>query len=224
MNEKERLEDLRDYKILDTAPEKDLDDLIEIASALFGAPISLITLIDDKRQWFKAAKGIADKETLRKDSFCQHTLNKPKEVLIIQDSHKDERFRNNVFVTGKPNIRFYAGAPLETPRGNVLGTFCIIDDKPREMSADQQRALQLLAKKAMDFLNARKLLLDQKIKIESDAVQLKKLTDRAPGCVYQFEMDESGNLFFHFVSKGIHDLHPLLIPEELTKDSRLLSK
>ena len=215
MDEHARLVDLLEYQILDSAPEKDLDDLIEIASALCGTPMSLITFIDDKRQWFKAAKGITDKETLRQDSFCQHALANPSEVLVVQDPLNDERFKNNRYVIGEPNIRFYAGAPLETPRGNVLGTLCIIDNKPREISELQKRALQLLAKKAMDFLNARKMLFDQGEQLEASATRLKKLTDHAPGCIYQFEMNPKGEIQVHFVSDGIRKLSPSLTPEAL---------
>ncbi|MBL0745261.1 GAF domain-containing protein [Chryseolinea lacunae] len=215
MDEHSRLIDLLEYHILDTPPEKGLDDLVDIASAICGTPISLITFIDDKRQWFKAVKGLDDKETLRSDSFCQHALTKPKELLVVNDPLNDERFKNNRYVTGTPNIRFYAGAPLETPKGNVLGTLCVIDDKTREISEEQKRALQLLAKKVMDILNARKLLHDQEEQIESSAVLLKKLTDQAPGCIYQFEMNETGDFFFHFISNGITSLNPLLTPDAI---------
>jgi hypothetical protein len=213
MDEQKRLLELLDYKILDTPPEKDLDELAEIASAICDTPMSLLTFIDDKRQWFKAVKGMSDKETLRQDSFCQHTLNKPKDVLVVEDPLNDERFRNNPYVLGSPHIRFYAGAPLETARGHVLGTLCIIDSKPHEISGNQRKALQLLAKKAMEYLNTRKLLIEQGEKIESNAKLLKNLTDQAPGTIFQFEMSPEGHIAFPFVSEGISRLHARLTPE-----------
>lgn len=160
-----RLKELNSYQILDSSPDNELDELTEIASLVCEVPISLITMIDENRQWFKSNKGLNVNETLRKDSFCQHTLHKPKEVLIITDSLKDERFKNNPLVEGAPNIRFYAGAPLETPNGNVLGTLCVIDSKPKNISEKQQRVLQILAKKAMDYLNTRKLIWHKKIRL-----------------------------------------------------------
>ncbi|WP_165823958.1 GAF domain-containing protein [Pseudochryseolinea flava] len=220
VNEHARLVELLEYQILDTAPEKDLDDLIEIASALCETPMSLITFIDEKRQWFKAAKGIDGTETLREDSFCVHALNKPKEVLVVQDPLNDDRFKHNRYVVGHPNIRFYAGAPLETPSGNVLGTLCIIDDKPREISEIQKRGLQLLAKKAMDFLNARKTLYQQGEEIAANSARLKKLTDLAPGCIYQFEMNRSHECFVHFVSDGISRLSDKLTPEKVKYETK----
>ena len=116
MNEQNRLQELKSYKILDTLPEKELDELAEIASVICDTPISLVSFIDEKRQWFKARKGIEAQETPREDAFCQHTLQTPKEVLVVNDPLNDERFKNNPLVLGNPHIRFYAGAPLETPR------------------------------------------------------------------------------------------------------------
>jgi len=221
MNEKERLQDLIDYQILDTAPETELNELAEIASAICNTPISLITMIDASRQWFKVNSGLDMSETPREDSFCQYALQHSKEVLVVNDTWDDKRFENNPYVQGDPNIRFYAGAPLETPNGNVLGTLCILDRKPRSVSESQKRALQLLAKKAMDYLNSRKLILEQKEHIEFSALKLKKLTDQAPGIIYQLEMTQDGNISFDFISKGIANLHPKLDPEVLKNSPRI---
>ncbi|WP_247235745.1 GAF domain-containing protein [Telluribacter sp. SYSU D00476] len=215
MTEEERLRELSKYSILDTPPEKELDELAQIASAIFNTPISLVSLVDEKRQWFKAKVGIDVEETPRQYSFCQHALHTPNEVLVVNDALDDERFRNNPMVVGEPNIRFYAGAPLETPQGAVLGTVCIIDDKPRDLPEIQKKALQLLAKRAMDLLEKRRLIIEQANKIESDAVRLKKLTDYVPGVIFQFEINESGRMSFSFVSKGITKVHRKLTPELL---------
>ena len=215
MNEQARLKELYGYKILDTFPEKELDELAEIASALFDTPISLISLVDENRQWFKAKKGIDTAETLREHSFCQHTILNPKEVLVVDDPLNDERFKSNPYVLGNPQIRFYAGAPLETPHGNVLGTICVIDNKPRHISESQIKALQLLAKKTMDYLEARKLILEQSDRIELNAARLRKLTDQAPGVIFQLEMTPDGNMSFPFISKGITNLYHNLDPTDL---------
>lgn len=221
MYEKDRLQELREYKILDTLPEEELDEVAEIASAICDTPISLVSFIDDNRQWFKSTKGVDIKETPRKLSFCQHTLHQPTEVLVIDNPLHDERFKDHPFVQGQPHVRFYAGAPLVTPTGNVLGTLCIIDHKPRKISEQQKKALQLLAKKVMNYLETRKLLFEQGSKIELSATRLKKLTDQAPGAIYQFEMKPDGKKSFSFLSKGISEIHPNLSPEAL-KENPLL--
>jgi hypothetical protein len=203
-----RLDELKSYQILDTPPEKELDELAKLASLICDVPISLITLIDKDRQWFKANKGLDMNETRREDSFCQHALHKPKEVFIVNDSLEHPLFKNNPLVKDNPNIRFYAGAPLETPNGNVLGTLCVIDNKPREISPNHQKALQILAKKAMDYMNTRKILLEQKDKIETNAAKLKKLTDNVPGGIFQLKMTPDGTMNFEFLSSGIKDIYP----------------
>ena len=219
--ENERLEELMAYQILDTTPEKELDELAEIASLIFDVPISLITLLDENRQWFKANKGLRASETKIEDSFCQHALHTPQEVLVVNDANLDLRFKNSALVTGEPNIRFYAGAPLETPNGNVLGTLCIIDTKPREISVKQQKALQILAKKAMDYMNARKVLVEQKDQLETSAAQLKKLTDNVPGGIFQLRRYLDGEVKFEFLSKGMKELHPDIERAEWFKSAKI---
>lgn len=213
--QKDRLHELNSYRILDTPEEQELDELTQIAAYLFETPMSLITFVDDKRQWFKSKVGVNLSETPREISFCQHTLNDPDEVLVIHDPLQDERFKNNPLVLNKPSIRFYAGAPLKTPNGNVLGTLCVLDDKPRVFSKNKIKALQLLAKKVMDYLEMRKILLSQNDKIALSATRLKKLSDQAPGAIYQMEMTPKGKLYFSFVSEGLADIHPHLDPEVL---------
>jgi hypothetical protein len=220
--ERERLQELYDYQILDTPPEAELNELAEIASLICNTPISAITLIDESRQWFKARKGLDSIETTKKDSFCQHTLHYPKEILVVNDALDDDRFKQSPFVVGNPNIRFYAGAPLETPNGNVLGTLCVLDTSPRQLGENQKKALQILAKKAMDYLNSRRLLLRQKDRIEVEAIKLKNLTDQVPGMICQFEITDEGEIAFHFVSKGISNLHLRLDPESLKASPEIL--
>ncbi|WKN30549.1 PAS domain-containing protein [Porifericola rhodea] len=210
MNEQERLKELQAYKILDTPPEKELDELAEIASVICDTPISLLSFVDEDRQWFKSIRGLSVDQTPRDQAFCQHALHLPEEVLVVDDPLNDERFKDNPHVNGDPYIRFYAGAPLQTPKGNVLGTLCVIDNKPRQINEKQKKALQILAKKAMNYLETRKILLEQDTKIERSAHRLKKLTDQTPGVVFQLEMDKQGKLSFPFLSKGIEKVFPKL--------------
>lgn len=222
MSKKSRLQDLLEYQVMDTPPEKELDELCEIASAICETPISLITLLDENRQWFKANKGLAAKETKKKDAFCLHALDKPNEVLVVEDSLKDKRFKLNPLVTGDPNIRFYAGAPLKTNNGNILGTLCIIDKIPRQISENKKKALQLLANKVMNFLNVRKLLLEQAEKIEFNATRLKRLTDHVPCSIFQLELSKDKKITIPFISKGISNLHPQLTEDRVKKQPELL--
>ncbi|AXT60249.1 GAF domain-containing protein [Aquimarina sp. AD10] len=222
VNEQSRLQDLEEYHIMDTPPEKELNDLAEIASALCDTPISLISLLDNKRQWFKAVKGLTVKETPIKDAFCRFALHNADEVLVVEDSLLDDRFRENLLVIGDPNIRFYAGAPLKTPNGNVLGTLCIIDRKPRFMSKNQKKALKLLASRVMDFLTTRKIMIQQAHKIEFNRKRLKKLTDQVPGIIFQFEMTPQKEMSFSFVSKGVEQMNSGLNTNEILKNPSVL--
>lgn len=120
-----------------------------------------------------------------------------------------------------PKVRFYAGAPLVSPDGNVLGTICVLDQQPRSLTEAQQTALQNLARQVMKFINARKLIILQKESIETNIQKLNKLTDQAPGVIFQLEMNPQGQLSFPFISKGISKLHPHLNQEAIKKDPRL---
>ncbi len=213
MSEKTRLEDLLSYKILDTPAEQELDEITEIATAICDTPISLITLIDDKRQWVKSKMGIDMKDLDRQDTFCQYALNNPNEVLVVENALDSPIYNQIPLVNNDPHIRFYAGAPLVTPDGNVLGTLCIIDDKPKKITPIQKRALELLAKRVMNYLDNRKLIFQQQESIEMTATQLKRLTDQAPGVIYQSEISKDGEMSLKFVSKGISKLNPKLDAE-----------
>lgn len=213
MQEELRERELVEYQILDTAPEKELDEIAQIASAVCNTPMSLVTFIDSQRQWYKAKKGVDMNEVRRADSFCQYALNTPGDLLVVGDPTTDDRFKNNRYVTGAPYIRFYAGAPLTSPRGNVLGTLCVMDSKSHDISEDQKEALQLLAKKAMQYLNMRKTMIQQGKMIEHSAEKLKKLTDLAPGILFQLEARSDQKIEPVFVSRGIQNIHPQLTVE-----------
>ena len=153
-NEKKRLEVLWHYEVLDSMPEEVFDDLTELAATICEAPIALISLVDEKRQWFKSKIGISATETSRDVSFCSHAIMQ-EGLFIIPDATKDERFANNPLVTSDPHIRFYAGSPLITPDGYPLGTLCIIDKVPHTLREDQKRALRILSRVVMTQLELR---------------------------------------------------------------------
>lgn len=220
-DEDERINDLLSYLIMDTPKEQELDEIAQIASVVCGTDVGLISFIDRERQWFKSAHGYPIENMPRQVSFCQHTLNKPEELLVVEDPLKDERFVNSPLVVYDPKVRFYAGAPLVSPDGNVLGTICVLDDKPHQLNDSQRAALRNLSKQVMKFINARKLIRLQQENIETNLEKLNKLTDQAPGVIFQLEIEPDGKMSFPFFSKGITKLHPHLNAEAIKQDPRL---
>lgn len=144
-DEPKRLAALRRYGILDTPPEPAFDDLAKLASEICGTPMALVTLIDEDRQWFKARVNVHGTETSRDIAFCAHTV-MGKDLLVVRDAREDGRFSHNPFVTGEPGIRFYAGAPLVAPDGSSVGSLCVADSHPRELSPHQAEALRALSR------------------------------------------------------------------------------
>lgn len=153
-DEEGRLSALYRYNILDTGNEERFDRITKIAKIALGVPITLVSLIDAKRQWFKSNQGLAASETARNISFCTHTIQRPK-PLIIEDATKDSRFSNNPLVTGEPNIRSYLGVPLLSPDGFNIGTLCAIDTAPRKFSSDNIELLTNLAELVIHELELR---------------------------------------------------------------------
>lgn len=154
-NETERLEELLSYEILDTEEEAVFDDFTKLASQICQTPIALISLVDKDRQWFKSKIGIDIKETPRDPSFCGHAI-LGRDLFEVQDPFKDERFHDNPFVMGDLRLRFYAGAPIIAPSGNVLGTLCVIDHKTKTLSTEQRESLMVLARQVVTLLELRK--------------------------------------------------------------------
>lgn len=154
-DEEERLRILRRYKIIDSGSDQVFDDLTALAAHICQAPIALISLIDEDRQWFKSKVGLATSETSRDISFCAHAILQPS-LFIVEDALSDERFATNPLVLADPEIRFYAGAPLVSPEGHALGTLCVIDNKPRQMSPEHRQALSVLSRHVSAQLELRR--------------------------------------------------------------------
>lgn len=167
-NEETRLQALRQYDILDTLEEQAFDDITMLASYICDAPIALISLVDQERQWFKSRVGLQVRQTPREHAFCAHAILSPEDVLVINDATSDPRFENNPLVTGEPHIRFYAGAPLVTAQGNALGTICVIDNTPREMQKDRIEALRALSRQVVAQLELRHVIAE----LDRNAVEL----------------------------------------------------
>jgi anti-sigma regulatory factor (Ser/Thr protein kinase) len=170
-DESARLAALYRYRILDTEPEQGFDDLALLASHICGTPMALITLVDADRQWFKSRVGISLAGTARAVSFCSHAI-RHRDLFIVPDARYDERFRDNPLVTGDPEIRFYAGAPLVTPDGHALGTLCVLDRVARTLTREQLEALSALCRQAESQLELRRNLNELKAALaERDRAQ-----------------------------------------------------
>ncbi len=155
-DETDRLSVLQSYELLDTPADEAFDRITRLASHLLGTPIALVSLIDAERQWFKSRQGLEAQETPREFAFCDHAI-RGDDLLVVPDASLDDRFRDNPLVTGAPDIRFYAGAPLVAPCGSKLGTLCVIDRAPRQIDERQRQVLKDLAAIVMDEIELRRL-------------------------------------------------------------------
>ncbi|MBB5034596.1 PAS domain S-box protein [Prosthecobacter vanneervenii] len=172
--ETQRLDVLRAYDILDTGAEEMFDELTKLAAEICAVPISLVSLVDENRQWFKSKVGVEVSETPRSWAFCAYAL-EGTEMLVVPDALQDARFAQNPLVTGEPHIRFYAGTPLRTPEGAVLGTLCVIDRVPRELTTEQQAALAVLGRQVMRLMLMRHSVMElQHLREEEEHIRLER--------------------------------------------------
>ena len=228
-DEARRLEVLRQYGLLDTLPEQSLDDLTALAAQICAAPISLLSVIDEQRQWFKSRVGLSASETPREISFCGHTILQ-RDLLLVPDAARDERFAGNPLVTGDPHIRFYAGVPLVTAENQALGTLCVIDREPRQLSPSQQEALRVLGRQAMAQLELRRQTRD----LSRSEHLLRTIIESEPECVKLLNADGSlrlmnpaGLAMLEAESLGQvagHCVYPLIVPEHRAQFQELTAR
>lgn len=174
-NEDARLSALRATKLLDSLPEQMFDDVVKVASSVCGAPIALVSLVDSDRQWFKAAHGLDATETPRSQAFCAHAILEPQQTMMVPDATQDARFQDNPLVTDGPHIRMYAGTPIVTHSGHAVGTVCVIDSTPRQLSPDQIDCLEALSRMVSNLIEYRRL---NRNTIDSVQLQLLAKSDR----------------------------------------------
>ncbi|PKD22017.1 response regulator [Salegentibacter salarius] len=187
IKEIKRLQTLLSYNILDTPYEEDFDELAQLIALICDVPIAVISMIDDKRQWYKAKVGIDGNETPKEETFCQYTVLQD-ELLEISDALLDERVKNNPYVTSENGIRFYAGMPLKAENGSNIGTVCVVDGKPKELNDRQKKALKLLTRQAMHLIEVRQKnkslgaelnsILEKKIEQTQRKLELKEIENK----------------------------------------------
>ena len=165
--EKERLSNLESLNVLDTEADPRLDALVKLASEIADTPVALISLVDSQRQWFKSKVGVEEEETHRDISFCGHAININDGIFEVQDATKDERFSDNPLVVDNPSIRFYAGKPLKTKKGHNIGTLCVIDKVPRELTDQQKSQMTIIANEIMYCLEDKQNISDLRSDINS---------------------------------------------------------
>lgn len=203
VDEDQRLQTLRRYRIVDTPPELTYDDLTLLASEICGTPIAAISLVDEDRQWFKSILGLDVRQTSRDVAFCAHAILQKDEPLIVEDATRDVRFLDNPLVTGEPGIRFYAGTPLVMSDGLPIGTLCVIDRVPKCLTAAQRRALQVLGREVVAQMELRRNVRDLQRKMLALA-----RTEARLRRAQQVQLD----LKDEFVSHVSHELRSPLTP------------
>lgn len=213
INETSRLEKLKSYQILDSGYEENFDNFAQLAASVAKTPICLISLVDDKRLWFKAKIGIDVCEADRDLSFCGHAIN-GNNIFIINDARKDDRFYDNPHVISDPRVVFYAGVPLIDSSGYALGTLCVIDTKPRRLSKKLIKELKLIAKQVVFSIESRVLEQEK----NKSFTMLSKLSESIPGFIYTYQVFPDGRSCFPYASKHIEQVYEVR-PEEVKEDA-----
>jgi PAS domain S-box-containing protein len=236
-NDAERLATLHSYGILDTPIEQSYEDVTAFATYICGAPYSLVTFVDKDRQWFKSELGFGKTETSRSDAFCAHALLQP-DVLIVEDTLLDPRFSENPYVLGAPGIRFYAGAPIMAPNGHTLGTVCVFDDKPRQLTSAQIAALEALARQVQSLLRQRETIarLEAALAISKEAErrlgELASLVNSSEDVILSKDLDDiitswnpaAVNVFGYSAEEIIGTSVLKLVPEALQSEETTLTE
>lgn len=220
-NEGDRLAALERYNVLDTLPEQEYDDLTQLAADICDVPIALISLIDQDRQWFKSRVGIDASETPRDISFCGHAV-AANAALNVPDATQDPRFSDNPLVVNDPNIRFYAGFPLITPDHYTLGTLCVIDRQPKDLSPKQIQQLEALSRLVISQLELRRnnvtsQLFTSVFQSSTDAI----ITNTLEGIISRWN-PAATNLFGHTETEAIGQPIQQLIPSQCFEDEQLI--
>lgn len=226
LDEGERLNALRELEILDTAPEERFDRITRLAQQVFGVPIALVSLVDERRQWFKSRAGLDVQETPREHSFCAHAIigDRP---MVVTDALDDTRFRSNPLVLGEPHIRFYAGCQLRTAQGHAVGTLCVIDRQPRKLAEAEIQVLSDLAALAETELNLKAMtrlsaeLAEEVARRREAEARYRELLETVEDIVYRIEIREDS--FAGTVSVLSRQIERTLgySPEEFVRDPDL---
>jgi adenylate cyclase len=204
-DEAQRLHVLQQYGILDTPSTKAFDDLTALAAHICGTPISLVSLVDRDRQWFKSRVGLAATETPRSMSFCAHSILQPEKIFIVEDALADHRFADNPLVTASPNVRFYAGMPLTTGDGHALGTLCVIDHQPHHLTPQQIEALEAVSRQVL-----------AQLELHRKMVQLEQVTLALHHSKQELEVQKQ------LSERLLHNVLPAPIAERLKQSSSIL--
>ncbi|SDS63411.1 Signal transduction histidine kinase [Halopseudomonas sabulinigri] len=213
--EQQRLGALAQYQVMDSASEQAFDDITALASLWLEMPIALISLVDDHRQWFKSRVGLDALETPRDLAFCAHAIAQG-HLMEVPDARQDSRFSHNPLVTDAPFIRFYAGMPISTPQGHLLGTLCVIDNKPRQLDAVQRETLERLTRMVEYQLELR-LALIHSAERERELREQRALAEGVLDNIHAGVVvcNEAGELtIFNNTARDWHGLDVLKIPPE----------